>query len=202
MNPSALASLPGEKVWTADEFIAWLEPGVRADLLDGEVFMHSPVSLRHANLVNFLDRLMGLYVEARRLGAVHRESWVVRLSARRAVMPDVAYFTPEQVARFASTYSPVAPAFVVEVTSASSLDRDRILKFSAYEERGVQEYWLLDPENLEHRFYRLEGEYFTEFAQGEAVVRARALPGFWVRRAWLDPIGHPDVSQCLREILS
>jgi hypothetical protein len=43
------------ELWTADEFLEWLEPGVFADLIDGEILMHSPVSLLHANLANFLD---------------------------------------------------------------------------------------------------------------------------------------------------
>ncbi len=36
---------------TADEFLDWLQPGVFADLIDGEKFMHSPVHLKHARLV-------------------------------------------------------------------------------------------------------------------------------------------------------
>ena len=201
MSTSAIAEVPAVKVWTADEFIEWLEPGVRAELLDGEVFMHSPVNIRHANLVNFLDRLMGLYVEARRLGVVHRETWVVRLSARRAVMPDVAYYTRAQAAQLCETYSPIAPTFVIEVISPSSFDRDRIWKFSAYEERGVKEFWLVDPEKLEHHFFRHDEEYFTEFAEDEEVIHSQTLPGFWVKRRWLNPTSLPEVGKCLRQLL-
>jgi Uma2 family endonuclease len=40
------------ELWTADEFLDWLEPGVFADLIDGEILMHSPVSLLHGNLTS------------------------------------------------------------------------------------------------------------------------------------------------------
>ncbi len=31
----------------------WLQPGIHADLVDGEKTMHSPVSLKHAELLKF-----------------------------------------------------------------------------------------------------------------------------------------------------
>jgi Uma2 family endonuclease len=201
MNTTVVAEIPAARIWTADEFIEWLEPGGRAELIDGEVFMHPPVNIRHANLVNFFDRLLGLYVEAKHGGVVHRETWVVRLSARRVVLPDVAYFTRSQAAQLCETYSPVAPAFAIEVLSPSSFDRDRIWKFSAYEERGVKEYWVIDPEKLEHHFFRRGAECFTEFAVNEEVIHSHTLPGFWVERRWLDPMALPAVGRCLRQLL-
>ena len=201
MESVSVTAKPREaKRWTADEFIAWLDPGVHADLLDGEVYMHSPVNLRHATLLNFLERLMGLYVEARRLGSVHRENWVVRLSSRRAVMPDICYFTPAQTAALQETYSPVAPALVVEVLSPWSLDRDRLWKFAAYEERGAQEYWILDPDHLEHHFYRRQGELLVEYAVAEGRITSQVITGFWVERTWLNPGAPTDVLVCLRQL--
>ena len=52
-----------DQILTADEFLAWLEPGTLADLIDGTIRMHSPVSLRHARLLSFVDRLVRSYVE-------------------------------------------------------------------------------------------------------------------------------------------
>ena len=68
------------ELWTATDFLEWLRPGVHADLIDGERFMHSPVNFRHARLLNFLFSLMHLYVEQKKLGEVHREVVAVRLS--------------------------------------------------------------------------------------------------------------------------
>ena len=58
------------ELWTAGEFLEWLEPGVFADLIDGEILMHSPVSLLHANLTNFLDRLLASFIEHKGLGGI------------------------------------------------------------------------------------------------------------------------------------
>src|SRR5437667_5309833 len=100
-----------QRLLTSEEFLEWLEPGVFADLIGGEIFMHSPVNLRHARLVNFIDCLLRLYSEQEDLGELHRESVAIRLSTRETFMPDLAFFTKSQAARLAETHAPFAPTF-------------------------------------------------------------------------------------------
>ena len=199
---AATLPVPDSRLWTAAEFLDWLEPGVKADLIDGDKHMHSPVHIKHARLMNFMDRLLGPYVESRKLGEVHRETVAVRLSARSVFLPDLAYFTNEQVARLQPNFAPFAPTFVVEVLSPGNPERDLVEKFPKYEEHGVREYWILDPHDLHHRFFRREDELLVEYAQrGEQIV-AQSVPGFWVKRSWLNPEKLPDVSRCLREVMA
>jgi Uma2 family endonuclease len=72
---SAAADLERELL-TATDFLDWLEPGRHADLIDGEIFMHSPVSIRHADLLNFVDRVLGTYVDRHRLGYCTGRWWL------------------------------------------------------------------------------------------------------------------------------
>ncbi len=188
------------QLWTDADFLAWLKPGIHADLIDGEKFMHSPVNFRHARLLNFLHHLMDLYVQRKRLGEVHREVVAVRLSTRNVFLPDLAFFTTEQIGRLADSHAPFAPALVVEALSPWSADRDVGPKFAAYEEHGVGEYWILDPDTQAHRFYHRQGEELVGFAAGEAVIRAHAIPDFWVRREWLSADQLPEVTPCLEEV--
>jgi Uma2 family endonuclease len=201
--PTAVSidSLDERQLWTAEDFLAWLQPGKHADLIDGEKFMHSPVNLHHARLLNFLDHLLRGYIERKKLGELFREVFAVRLSSRNVFLPDLAYFTNEQVARLSATHAAFAPTLVVEALSPRTADRDVGPKFATYEEHGVQEYWVLDPESRAHRFYHREGEFLVEFAHGEEIVRAQTIPGFWVKRAWLNPESLPEVAACLDEIL-
>lgn len=197
---STISDKEHRELWTADEFLDWLNPGVHADLIEGEKFLHLPVNFKHARQLNFLHHLLGLYTERKRLGEVHREVIAVRLSSRNVFLPDLCFFTTEQVARLAPAHAPFAPTLVVEALSPWSADRDVGPKFAAYEEHGVQEYWVLDPEHLAHRFYRRQGELLVEFASGDDLIRAQTVPGFWVKRAWLDPDRLPEVERCLAEI--
>jgi len=190
------------RLWTATDFLEWLKPGVHADLIYGEKIMHSPINFRHARLLNYLHHLMDLYVQHKRIGEVHREVVAVRLSTRNVFLPDLAYFTSDQIGRLAESHAPFAPALVVEALSPWSADRDVGPKFAAYEEHGIQEYWILDPDTRAHRFYHRQGEELVEFAAGEAVICAHAIPGFWVRREWLNADPLPEVVPCLEQVLA
>lgn len=197
----SLAEAVESRLWNADEFFAWLQPGIHADLIDGEKSMHFRVNLRHADLLNFLDHLLRRFIERRRAGRLYREVVAVRLSSRNVFLPDLAFFTNDQVPLLLPTHAPVAPALVVEALSPYTAHRDVGPKFAAYEEHGVGEYWVLDPETLVHRFYRREGELLEEFANGEEVIPSATVQDFWVKRAWLDRDHLPEVTPCLEEIL-
>lgn len=198
----ALPKRGSQPLLTSEEFLDWLKPGIHADLIGGEIHMHSPVNLRHANLVNFLDRLLAHYLdEIESTGVLHRETVAVRLSGRETFLPDLCYFTGAQAARLGETHATFAPTFVMEALSRSTAKNDRGQKFAAYERHGVQEYWLLDPEGLDHRFYFRAGDLFEEFGDGVAKIESWSIPGFWVKRAWLNPDKIPSVKACVREIM-
>jgi Uma2 family endonuclease len=164
--------------------------------------MHSPVNIRHARLINFLDHLLRSFLEEEDLGELHRESVAVRLSIRETFMPDLAYFTKAQAARLGETYVTFAPTFVAEALSPTTAQNDTGRKFAAYELHGVQEYWILDPQKLEHRFYKREGDMLSEFAADAERIDSASISGFWVKRAWLNPAKLSAVSACLAEIRS
>lgn len=196
----ALPNIATQRLLTAEEFLDWLQPGVFADLIGGEIIMHSPVNLKHAGLINFLECLLRMYLEEEELGALHRETVAVRLGPREMFMPDLAYFTSEQARLLEPTHAPLAPTLVVEALSPATAKLDTGRKFAAYELHGVQEYWILDPDDLKHRFYQREGELLVEFGKSEDVIRSASIPGLWVKRAWLHPVKHPKVAEALREI--
>lgn len=62
-------SVAGEretKLWTSDEFLDRFEDeDIKAELIDGKIVRHLPVDFRHANLLNFFDLLLGLYIDAK-----------------------------------------------------------------------------------------------------------------------------------------
>jgi Uma2 family endonuclease len=193
---------PPTEFLSAEEFLDWLEPHIHADLIAGEIIMHSPVSLRHADVLNFIDRLLAAYIEEKRLGKLYRENLAVRLNQRNVFMPDLCFFTNDQAARLAPNHAPFAPALAVEVLSPSSVIRDERHKFAAYEAHGVQEYWIIDPERFLHRFYRREGEVFKPFnGVAEDAAASAVVPGFFLRRSWLNILPLPEVKGCLAEIL-
>jgi Uma2 family endonuclease len=187
---------------TSEDFLGWLEPGSHADLIDGEIFMHPPVSIPHADLLNFLDRVMAGYIEQFDLGVLYREVVAVRLSSRNTFLPDLAYFRKDRRHVVEESYVDGAPEMVVEALSPRTASRDTGPKFAEYEQHGVEEYWILDPATLAHRFYRREGELLVEFAQEAARIESQVLAGFFVVRDWLDPTRLPQARTALATILA
>lgn len=185
---------------TAGDFLDWLEPPRTADLIDGEIFMHSPVSIRHAQLVSFLDRVMGTYVNRHDLGFLFRENVAVRLSSRNVFMPDLAFYRKERADRIRTNHVEGVPDLVVEALSPRTADRDVGPKFAEYEQHGLTEYWILDPETLAHRFYRRDGELLVEYADEEELIRSETISGFFVKRSWLDPSSLVKIDEALEEI--
>jgi Uma2 family endonuclease len=197
----SMSDVEQQSLLTAEEFLDWLKPGVHADLIDGEIVTHAPVNLRHADLLNFVDLLLRSFIEARKLGKLYREVVAVRLSVLQVYLPDLAFFTNEQVSQLKPTQAPIAPTLVVEALSPGTASNDVGDKFAAYELHGVLEYWVIDPDHLAHRFYRRQGEVLAEFAAGEETIRSVTVPGFLLKRSWLNPEKLPDAKVCLSEIL-
>ncbi len=44
-------------------------------------------------------------------------------------------------------------------------------------------------------------DVLEEFAEGAERIESVSIPGFWVKRAWLNPEKPPMVNSCLAEIL-
>ncbi len=163
--------------------------------------MHSPVNLKHARMVDFLDFLIRSFIEKKNLGGeLHREVVAVKLNHRNVFLPDLAYFTGHQVKVLAETHAPFAPKWVREVMSPSSVDRDTGPKFAAYEQHGVEEYWLIDPETSAHQFFRKSGELFVPYAEGAEWVETGVIEGFMLRRSWICGDDFPKIEDCLAEI--
>ena len=189
-------------LWTAEEFLDWLQPKVYADLIEGRRFMHSPASFRHADLLNIVDGILRPYLDHKKLSRLYREANAVRFGPRDVYLPNLMYFTNEQAGRLLPGYAPFAPTLVVEALSKKTARRETGVKLAAYERCGVQEYWVLDPTEGDHRFYAREGEILAEFGRGEERVEARSVPGFFLRRQWLDPANPPSITECLRKVLA
>ena len=161
---------------------------------------HARVSIRHADLLNFLDRLLGTYIDRRKLGFLYRENVAVRLSSRNVFLPDLAFCRADRKGQIRKNHVEGAPDLVVEVLSPHTADRDVGPKFAEYEQHGVNEYWVLDPETLAHRFYRRDGELLVEYADGAAKIESGVVAGFIVMRDCLDPAKLPSIADSLRTI--
>ncbi len=137
-------------------FREWLTDDVKAEFINGEIIMHSPVKRRHLDATKYLENLLLNYVMRHDLGAVDSKKALVGLT-RNDYEPDICYWNSDIAASFEDDQMEhPAPDLIVEVLSRSTTGRERGVKFEDYAAHGVREYWIIDPVRKAVEQYQLE----------------------------------------------
>jgi Uma2 family endonuclease len=159
-----------------EDFYDWVTADVRAEFINGEVIVHSPVRSRHAQASDNAFRICSLYVMKHQLGRVTHEKVMARFT-RNDYEPDVMFFGKEKAASIEPTQAlfPV-PDFVIEVVSDSTEARDRGIKYNDYAAHGVAEYWILDVDNATIEQYLLQDDqYFLNLKTNEGTIYCQQI---------------------------
>lgn len=185
-----------------DEFYDWLRDDVKAEFINGEVIMHSPVKRRHLRAGGNLSTLLRIYVQFHDLGEVDVEKALIVLT-RNDYEPDICFWRKEVADEFTDdTMKHPAPDLVVEVLSKGTAKRDRGIKFEDYAAHGVQEYWLVDPNRQTVEQFQLDEEFMAFDAVGNFhlndTITALTVPGFTIPiRAIFDSEANRDALRTL-----
>jgi Uma2 family endonuclease len=135
-------------------------PGVRLELVDGEIAVSASPLPRHSYVDRALSALLWAYVEAHNLGLILGDTDTAfgEYDVRR---PDLIYFSKERAHLISSTEIIRAiPDLCVEILSPSSDTIDRIDKFEQYARAGVPHYWIVDPAGRSiEAFNLIDGTY-------------------------------------------
>ena len=188
---------------TFEEFLAWCDEDTWAEWVDGEVVMVSPASVDHQNVGSLIEKILGIYVEARDLGKVMRAPFLMKLaeipSGRE---PDILFIRKERMHLICTNYLDGQADLAVEIVSPESIGRDRGDKFVEYERAGIHEYWLIDPDRQSAEFYHLTGGVrYRLVPLGEGgIYHSQVVPGFWLRTEWLWKNPLPPALDLLREL--
>jgi len=185
---------------TYEEFLAWADEDTLAEWVDGEVVMYSPASDRHQDMARFLAAVLSIYVETYGLGVIRPAPFQMKLERGRE--PDLLFVAREHLNRLKETYLDGPADLAVEIVSPESAGRDRGEKFYEYEQAGIPEYWLIDPQTERAEFYQLTaaGQYRLVLPDAEGIYRAAVLPDLWLRVAWLWQTPLPLVLDVVREL--
>ncbi len=183
-------------------FYEWLQDDVKAEFINGEVIMHSPVKRRHLRANGNLTTLLRVYVQAQELGEVDTEKALVTLT-RNDYEPDICFWRKEVSDTFSDdTMQHPAPDLVVEILSKGTAKRDRGIKFEDYAAHGVREYWLVDPTRQTVEQFQLDEEFMAFDAVGNFhlndTITALTVAGFSIPvRAIFEPEANRDALQRL-----
>lgn len=198
-SPAVAPSVPQKLSY--DEFLRRTDAEVHAEWVDGEVVAMAPVSDEHADLHGFLLTLLRQWAEARDVGVVRSEPFQMKtgpdLPGRS---PDIFFLANANLSRLQRTHLKGPADLVIEIVSADSAQRDRKDKFAEYEQGGVREYWIIDPERKQADFFVRSAEgRFGPAATDAGIYRSTVLETLWIKPDWLWQRPLPGTLSILRQ---
>jgi Uma2 family endonuclease len=161
---------------TYDDLVAVPEHLV-AEIVDGELWTSPRPAPRHGAASSEVGHQLGPPFHRGRGGP---GGWWILDEPElhlggHAVVPDLAGWRRQRMPRLPDTaHFVLAPDWVCEVLSPSTMQLDREKKLGVYAGHGVRHAWLVDPLARTLEVLRLEGAHWTliDTHTGEAVVRA------------------------------
>ncbi|MBR2188253.1 MAG: Uma2 family endonuclease [Eubacterium sp.] len=152
----------------------------RVELIDGYFYdMASPSWTHQGILTHLLVQIYHCIEKSGRSCMVFQAPLDVQLDCdnRTMVQPDLLVICnrDEHLEGHRTVWG--APDFVVEVLSKSSRLHDRVRKYRKYQQAGVREYWIIDPEKKEVLVTWFEGGEKTAVYPFDAEVELRISEG-------------------------
>jgi Uma2 family endonuclease len=185
---------PSQGGWTFEDYLRLPEDGNRYEVIRGFLYVTpAPLPVHQYVLSELLGTFREFVVE-RKLGVVVPGPMDIRLpnEISNPVQPDLVFLRTGNQPHWESDRGfDGVPDLIVEILSRRTFQRDRKIKFAAYRDAGVQEYWLVDPKARTVVIYVLSADRrrYDEHCRGGQgdTVRSGILSGLEVRVSDLFP---------------
>jgi len=173
------------KTYTYADYLTW-RFNERVELIKGWIHKMSLAPRRlHQEVEGYLHVQLWRYFEKKQC-AVYQSPFDVRFLKNKGdanaeittvVQPDICVIC--DLDKLDDRGCVGVPDLIIEVLSNSTMKRDYNEKFNLYEENGVKEYWLVNPEGKSIQIFHLEnGEYqeFETLEEKEEIVTSKLFP--------------------------
>jgi Uma2 family endonuclease len=166
--------------YTYADVLEWDED-VRAEIIDGEIYMMAPPVRFHQDIIWELSGQFRNFLQGKSCKG-YTAPFGVRLFPLDDQSDDT-YVEPDMVvvcdsSKLDDRGCNGAPDLIVEVLSPSTARQDRVLKFRKYLEAGVREYWVVSPEEKTVQVHILDdGRYVTKTYDETDEVPVTVLSG-------------------------
>ena len=176
-TPEATQEIPVPNTMTLEEFLENDLDGY--EYVKGELVPMPPATMIHGEISSKLHIRLGVHVQENRLGQLYIAETTFQLDDR-AVKPDIAFVSTDQLPENREKASPVPPDLAVEVVSPSDKHYDVTEKALAYLKAGTRLVWVIEPVAKTVMVYRSETDFtvlnYEDTLTGEDVVEGFACP--------------------------
>lgn len=167
---------------TWDDLLKMPEDNRRREIIDGELIVSPSPLANHQRVLLKLVNVIENFLQANPVGEVFFAPLDTIFEQQQVLQPDLLYVSNGR-ASIVSRWVFGAPDLAVEIISETSRRRDEVRKRELYEQFGVQEYWIVDPEADHVTVYRLaDGRYGDGLVIRETLTTP-LLPGLEINLA-------------------
>jgi Uma2 family endonuclease len=165
-----------------EDYISSPDDGHRHEIVDGEWVVTPPPTWSHQRAIGNLYLKLALFLEGRQDLEVFLSPCAVAIGGPNFVEPDIFVVPHDGRVAFEAARIAGAPVLTIEVLSPSTRRYDLVRKRRLYERSGVQEYWVVDPEDESVSVFHRDGDAgfgapVKTFADAEGRVESRVLAG-------------------------
>ncbi|OWY26127.1 Uma2 family endonuclease, partial [Sphingobacteriales bacterium UPWRP_1] len=181
IDPNSCYSYADYLQWTFEE---------QLELIKGKIFKMSPApNRRHQQISGELAKQIAVYLHKSNCKIYHAP-FDVRLPDKKKSSPDNQIFTVVQPdiciicdpAKLDERGCLGAPDFIIEIVSPATIKKDLNEKYRLYEESGVREYWIVQPNDQTVTVFTLSeaGQYqLRKIYSASEEVPVNIFPGFF-----------------------
>ena len=170
-------SVPAAYSLNYEDWLQFPDDGRLYELIDGELYVSPPPSIRHQRISRELGFVLLTYLRRTGKGELLYAPVGVRLARDSVLEPDILVVLHEHASQVGEQVIEGPPDLVVEILSPETARRDLGVKREKYRATGVPEYWIVDPVHAAIEVLVLEnGDYVRYGLFGVAdTLRSRVL---------------------------
>ena len=145
----------------------------RAELIDGYLYMQAAPSRMHQDVLMFLSLEIGNYIRERHGKCkIYPAPFAVYLNKdnKNYLEPDISVICDRNKLDEKGCHG--APDWIIEIVSPSTKRMDYLIKLLKYQNSGVKEYWVVDPQEQRIWVYKFDGEGDVEHYTFQDKVKA------------------------------
>jgi len=149
-----------KKVYTYQDYSELPDDGNRYEIIEGELIMSPAPYMIHQDVCRNVATELTLFTRKMKVGKIYFAPTDIILSEINVVQPDILFIAKKNLQIIPEKNVKGVPDLIVEIVSPSTGYYDLIAKKELYEQFGVKEYWLVDPQkrcvelylNIEQKF--------------------------------------------------
>ena len=152
-----------------------LPEGTPIQVINNQFYMSPSPTFDHFSIAREIFIQLYNYVTENNLGEAIYAPVDVYLGDKNAVQPDVFFISDANRHFIKKDGVYGAPDFIVEILSPSNRNADLIKKKSVYEQFGVKEYFIINPDDKTVLCYYLKDNKYTDAKKQKAKFTSKIL---------------------------